>query len=138
MGNRAVIKFAKSDQSPASEGLGVYLHWNGGVESVLAFAEATKERVGSVDVVGFVQTTTNFMGYDGYSVYVGPVSELDCDNYDNGMFELSASGSIVERKHNSEEDVAKCSADLDAYQRKGYEEILALCREQNSAIAKRS
>ncbi len=35
MGNRAVITASKSKDS----GLGIYLHWNGGIESVVAFLD---------------------------------------------------------------------------------------------------
>lgn len=37
MGNRAVISFDENDNAT-----GVYLHWNGGPESVLAFLAAAK------------------------------------------------------------------------------------------------
>ena len=37
MGNRAVLEF--------KDGTGIYLHWNGGPESVLAFLDAAKEGV---------------------------------------------------------------------------------------------
>ena len=38
MGNRAVITFSGS----RSTGVGIYLHWNGGLESVLAFLDAVR------------------------------------------------------------------------------------------------
>ena len=54
MGNRAVVIF--DDDPNVGSSLGVYLHWNGGPESVLAFMQATQERCSRVDFVGFVQT----------------------------------------------------------------------------------
>ena len=41
MGNRAIIRF---DDDTAPE---LYLHWNGGPESVLAFVEYTAEKMGN-------------------------------------------------------------------------------------------
>jgi hypothetical protein len=38
MGNRAVISF-----SEAKTATGIYLHWNGGPESILAFLDAAKK-----------------------------------------------------------------------------------------------
>lgn len=97
MGNRAVIVF--DDASFEATGLGVYLHWNGGVESVQAFLDVTRERCGGVDLVGFVQTVANFFQYDGSTVYVGRVENLDTDNGDNGTFYVNREGKIVRREH---------------------------------------
>lgn len=121
MGNRAVLDFGDA-------GLGIYLHWNGGPESIDAFLTATQERVGSVNLVGMVQTITNFMGYDGLSVYVGLVKDLDEDNYDNGTYTI-VDGKIASRRHVPERVYG---SRFDDEYRDG---ILALCRLQNKAVA---
>lgn len=72
---------------------GVYLHWNGGRDSVTAFLEYCK-RAGYRDLTscpdyGFAclaQVIRNFMGADGLSVGIGPLDSLDCDNGDNGLY----------------------------------------------------
>ncbi|MBQ7621996.1 MAG: hypothetical protein IJV02_06240, partial [Candidatus Methanomethylophilaceae archaeon] len=79
----------------AREGLGIYLHWNGGADSVGAFLEYC-------DLRGFAapdrsdygysrlcQVIGNFMGADGNSLGIGKLNELDCDNWDNGMYILN-------------------------------------------------
>ena len=96
MGNRAVVLF---DDQP----FGVYLHWNGGPESVLAFLEAANGEK-PADLVGFVQTVANFFGYEQeqLSLYVEPIARLDMDNGDNGTYHVKA-GKITHRSHTREE-----------------------------------
>lgn len=87
MGNRAVITTvgAKEDD------IGVYLHWNGGVESVEAFltyCDLKGFRSPETDCYGFAYLCTvigNFFG-DGLSLGVEKVGCLDTDNYDNGVY----------------------------------------------------
>jgi hypothetical protein len=96
MGNRAVITLAKK---PTSNSVGIYLHWNGGAESVLAFAEAAKhfgvrlhdETYASARLA---QIIGNFFG-GTLSVGVGILKQLDCENYDNGTYKVSFEGDAV-------------------------------------------
>ena len=89
MGNRAVITTRENFEN---NGIGVYLHWNGGMDSVRAFlkyCELRNFRSPSEDSYGWArlaQVISNFMGGDGLSVGVDVVSHLDCDNYDNGVY----------------------------------------------------
>jgi len=89
MGNRAVITTRENFEN---HGVGVYLHWNGGMDSVRAFlkyCELRNFRSPSEDSYGWArlaQVLCNFMGGDGLSVGVDVVSNLDCDNYDNGVY----------------------------------------------------
>lgn len=84
MGNRAVISFEGSE-------VGIYLHWNGGPESVLAFldaAKACKVRDPLVDCYGIArlaQIIGNFFG-TAESLGVDELTKLDCDNGDNGQY----------------------------------------------------
>lgn len=89
MGNRAVITTKANFEN---NGVGVYLHWNGGRDSVEPFLEYCKLRgfrAPETDNYGWarlVQVIANFMGGDGLSVGIDTVDRLDCDNYDNGVY----------------------------------------------------
>jgi len=89
MGNRAVVTL---DKNPTENSVGIYLHWNGGAESVLAFAEAGKHfgiRYGddSYATARLAQIIGNY--FKGTtSVGVGILKRLDCHNYDNGTFKI--------------------------------------------------
>lgn len=91
MGNRAVITWAE-DGKWDENSTGVYLHWNGGRDSVaplLAYCEMCSFRNPSDDDYGiarFVQVAANLLGGDGLSIGVNRVGLLDCDNGDNGVY----------------------------------------------------
>lgn len=82
MGNRAVIEFKNT-------GIGIYLHWNGGRESVEAFLKAGKDlQVRSDDQYAparLCQIIGNYFG-GSLSLGIGPIDSLDCDNMDNGTY----------------------------------------------------
>lgn len=88
MGNRAVIT-TRDDFD--NDGIGVYLHWNGGMDSVRSFLEYCRLRgfrSPDEDCYGYArlcQVIGNFFG-GGLSVGVDKVSRLDTDNYDNGTY----------------------------------------------------
>lgn len=89
MGNRAVICFGKYEENA----IGVYLHWNGGRDSIEGFLNATKQvmggRVGdkTYSQARLIQVIGNFFGGNS-SLGMGFCRELDCDNYDNGVYEV--------------------------------------------------
>ena len=89
MGNRAVITTRENFDN---NGVGVYLHWQGGERSVKAFLDYCKMRdfrEPDGDNYGWarlVQVIANFMGGDGLSVGVDTIDHLDCDNWDNGTY----------------------------------------------------
>lgn len=97
MGNRAVI----TDKTME---IGVYLHWNGGRDSVEAFLEYCNRR-GFRDVnedrsyafARLTQVIGNFFGGD-LSVGIDLCKNLDCDNYDNGVYIIDG-WKIVDRKY---------------------------------------
>jgi hypothetical protein len=96
MGNRAVITLAKK---PTQNSVGIYLHWNGGAESVLAFAEAAKHfgvrlHDETYATARLAQIIGNFFG-GTLSVGVGILKNLDCENYDNGTYKVSFEGDAV-------------------------------------------
>lgn len=103
MGNRAVICNVRDMEPKDSTAIGVYLHWNGGINSVSAFlkyCELKGYRSPDEDCYGWAklcQVIGNFFG-GGLSLGVGPCCELDCDNYDNGTYIIKG-WKIVDRKY---------------------------------------
>lgn len=113
MGNRAVI-LSKNDMLANGKinpnQVGVYLHWNGGRDSVSAFLKYCKlkgYRSPSTDCYGWAclcNVISNFFG-DGMSLGIDTANHLDCDNYDNGVYIIDG-WEIVERlyyKHGAEQ-----------------------------------
>ena len=110
MGNRAVITASKSKDIQNSTDIGVYMHWNGGRESVEAFLTYCKAKgypAPNQDNFGWArlcQVVCNFFG-GGLSVGVDKCCRLDCDNYDNGVYVIRG-WDIVDRvyAHDSDDD----------------------------------
>ena len=99
MGNRAVIALESMPE------IGIYVHWNGEIESVQAFIEATKRRGArnpggdsTYALARLVQTIADHFGDTGCSVGVGPMDQLDCDNYDNGVYWVGDDWKIIRRE----------------------------------------
>lgn len=96
MGNRAVI--TTTDQR-----IGIYLHWNGGKDSVEAFLKYCKLRgfrPPEEDCYGWArlcQVIGNFFGGD-FSIGIGEFKKLDYDNHDNGTY-IIKNWEIVGRKY---------------------------------------
>jgi len=88
MGNRAVITTPEDFQK---KGVGVYLHWNGGrdsVEGFLTYCKLKGYRTPDTDCYGWArlcQVVGNFFG-GSESLGIDTVDRLDCDNYDNGVY----------------------------------------------------
>ena len=88
MGNRAVIT---TKENMDNNGIGIYLHWNGGRDSVRAFlkyCELKGYRAPSEDNYGWArlcQVIGNFFGGTG-SLGIDTVNHLDCNNCDNGVY----------------------------------------------------
>ena len=96
MGNRAVIKFGGTSQ-------GIYLHWNGGQESVKAFLDCAKryQLRGNDSPYGrarLCQIIGNFFG-GTLSLGVDDIQFLDCNNYDNGMYVIDDNFEIIKREY---------------------------------------
>lgn len=100
MGNRAVIT---TEENFKNNGIGIYVHWNGGRDSIEAFLEYCKRqgyRPPEQDNYGWAYLTTtigNFFG-TGDSVGIDVVKHLDCDNWDNGVYFIK-NWEIVGRKY---------------------------------------
>ena len=84
MGNRCVI-------TTEQKRIGVYMHWNGGrdsVEPILAYCKAKGYRCPEDEEYGWArlcQVIGNFMG-GNLSVGIDRYEELDRDNGDNGVY----------------------------------------------------
>lgn len=123
MGNRAVVTFANRDEMEpfamirggryvrgfvngfSDKKVGVYLHWNGGLDSVSAFCNACRElgfRGPASDCYGvarFAQLVCNFFGgTSGLCVGVDILGRLDCHNGDNGVYIVDDHWTIVGRE----------------------------------------
>lgn len=86
MGNRAIVK-------PEGKDIGVYLHWNGGIDSVTAFLKycELKQYRGFDDAYGmarFCQVVGNFFGGNLSIGIETNVRESEVENYwlDNGIY----------------------------------------------------
>lgn len=107
MGNRAVITTRENFEN---NGVGVYLHWNGGKDSVEAFlkyCELKGYRKPTDDCYGWAYlcgVITNYFG-DGLSCGIDTINNLDCDNRDNGTYIIDG-WKIVDREfYHGEEQI---------------------------------
>ena len=106
MGNRAVITTRKDLRD-----IGIYLHWNGGRDSVTAFLLYCKIkgfRPPEQDNYGWAYLCTiigNYFG-DGLSIGIDVANKLDYDNWDNGTY-IIKDWEIMDRMylHRREQDV---------------------------------
>ena len=107
MGNRAVITTEESFEKKS--GMGIYLHWNGGRDSVQGFLEYSRLRSfrrPENDDYGWArlcQVISNFMGADGTSIGIDDITRLDMDNGDNGVYLIKDWGIVGRRFFEGEE-----------------------------------
>lgn len=141
MGNRAVVTFASAKEVEQYYGegkggidvsgftadhpnlVGVYLHWNGGKDSIVPFCRACKQ-IGfrcptddfSYGVARFVQLVANFFGgLTDTSVGVNTLEHLDCNNYDNGVFVVGEDWEIVGREFMRHDDEPLDEKEVDEF-----------------------
>lgn len=98
MGNRCVIT---TRQNWRSGGIGIYLHWNGGRDSVEAFLKYCEIRgfmSPSEDNYGWAQLSRVIGNFLGDSVGIDTMWHLDVDNGDNGVYIIEG-WKIIDRKH---------------------------------------
>ena len=94
MGNRAVIEFENTN-------MGIYLHWNGGRDSIEPLLHVAKEYgiVGNGDYSQARLTQIICNTFDGkLGVGIDTLDNLDCDNFDNGVYVIDSRLNIVGRK----------------------------------------
>jgi len=104
MSNRAVITTAPYDE----KNVGIYLHWNGGRESIEGFLAAAKQlkfrsprEDDTYALARLVQLIGNFFG-GSTSLGIGIVGQLDADNGDNGVWLIGEDWKIVGGMHGAE------------------------------------
>ncbi len=104
MGNRAVITF--DDYTP--EGMGIYVHWNGGRDSIEGFLKATRILMGGrlSDAVyaraRLAQVIGTFFG-GNTSFGMGACKELDCTG-DNGVYIIDSETMTIKGRAEWEPD----------------------------------
>tara|TARA_R100000008_G_C3451117_1_gene99411 strand:+ start:105 stop:512 length:408 start_codon:yes stop_codon:yes gene_type:complete len=103
MGNRAVIAFVNDKGKKDKNSVGIYLHWNGGRDSVEGFLKTAKDYgVRGYDqsyaIARLTQIIANYFG-GTLSIGVNTLKNLDCDNYDNGVYWIDKHFTIVEREY---------------------------------------
>ena len=101
MGNRAVITTAPFDL----KNVGIYVHWNGGRDSVEGFLRACKalgyrspEMDSSYAMGRLTQAIGTYFG-GATSLGIGTVDDLDYDNGDNGTYVIGGNWEIVGREY---------------------------------------
>ena len=100
MGNRAVITAAPY----SDDNIGIYVHWNGGQESIEGFIRAAKElgfRDPTQDSYGWARLTQIIANYFGGETSIGidVCRNLDTDNGDNGTWLLGPDWTLVGCEH---------------------------------------
>lgn len=115
MGNRAIVK-------PIDKSVGVYLHWNGGVESVTAFLEYCKlkehrdfggKHADGYGIARFCQVVGNFFG-GGLSIGLETdvvESEEQAEWMDNGIYVVDG-WDIVRRIGSPDDKIVKPSTQM--------------------------
>lgn len=115
MGNRAVIttyiegETLEEFEAGKNNRIGIYLHWNGGrdsVEGFLKYCKIKNFRSPESDCYGWarlVQIITNTINQDGLSVGIDTIDHLDCNNWDNGVY-LIKNWEIVNRYYFEREE----------------------------------
>jgi len=101
MGNRAVITI-KEDNTPQEDWQSLYLHWNGGRDTVEPLLHVAKlygvrcQADPSYAIARLSQIMGNYIG-GTLSLGVGTYKQLDTDNFDNGVYVVE-NWEIVDRE----------------------------------------
>lgn len=123
MGNRAIIVDKDTTKENANQKIGIYLHWHGDKETVQELLKKVKAKhprgVISDPSYGYARLcqiiadeitaetlaspfeTAKSHAYET-GIGIGIVSELDCHNYDNGVWKIDDDYNIVEHTDGSE------------------------------------
>ena len=99
MGNRAVITMVEKEGENFFDNAGIYLHWNGGSESVRNFLLYAKmqnmEHCQDYALARLTQVIGNYFG-GTLSIGIGVVKEMDFNNSDNGLYIIDNRFNIIE------------------------------------------
>lgn len=96
MGNRAVIVSADTTKENANQKIGIYVHWAGDIENIENALDKAKE-LGIRNVeddnqyfwARFCQIFANMLPSYDSGIGIDIVSNLDCHNYDNGVYYIN-------------------------------------------------
>lgn len=136
MGNRAVITTAENLEKDGVElqnrtdKIGIYLHWNGGLDSIQAFLTYAKMqgiRSPIDDNYGWARLCQIIANYftekpqDVLSIGIDMLNNVDCDNIDNGVYCIDTNWDIVKRFYNdgperTNHDLTEMLNDIDIHQ----------------------
>ncbi len=133
MGNRANVIFSNEDETSISPN--IYLHWNGGAESVYAFIDELNRRNIRADqnyeCARFIQVVTDFTDQDSLgglsigvvnspkAITIKDLMNLQSDVSDNGIY-------VIYRKWEKKEVIVKVRRfvlDYGKLTNKGYEDV---------------
>ena len=124
MGNRAVIVSSDTTKENANTKIGIYVHWYGSEDDIKRALDKAKDlKVRSVNSdptyfwARFCQIFANIITEDTLSsqyetarehayetgIGIGIVNQLDCHNYDNGVYYINDNFEI--EKHTSGEEL---------------------------------
>ena len=101
MGNRAVITL-KDDTIPKEDQLSVYLHWNGGLDSVKPLLRFCQSNLNGLNPMKHVAEVAS-VAFGGTHV-VEPYNKCDTDNYDNGVYFINGYFEMIGREHMRNEE----------------------------------
>ena len=74
MSNSGIVQFKNNNE------YGVYLHWNGGRDSIEAFLKYCKLKgYSNNDICRFIQVVSNYFG-GGNTIYLEPINKVNADN----------------------------------------------------------
>jgi hypothetical protein len=115
MGNRAVIALDEY----SDDAIGIYLHWNGGRDSIEGFLQAAREQMSGrlgdprYGRARLIQVIGTFME-GSLSLGMGKCSELDCDNGDQGVYIVDSETLTItgRRYRKNQEQKAHDSAEI--------------------------
>ena len=103
---------------------------NGGPESVLAFLDVARERgfrdPGSDDQYAMARLCgliCEFLGPGDSSVGIGPLDQLDCNNYDNGVYVIGEGWTVIDRWGAGAKPMPTSMTHMNSYQLKQYRAI---------------
>ena len=110
MGNRAVVT-TKSATGFCEDSMGLYVHWNGGKDSITAFlkyCEMQGFKSPEIDSQSWQRMQQVILNYnEGKStVQVDICKNLDCDNMDNGVYMIENWQIVVRKFMNHKEQEA--------------------------------
>lgn len=112
MGNRAVLVADDVTNENKKERCGIYLHWCGSRKTVESFLQIAKDRrIRSLQedesyalarLCQIIGECFSEEGDDILSLGVGIVSQLDCNNFDNGVYYIDNNYDIVKQTSGKE------------------------------------